>query len=91
MGKLPTDLSGRQVRMALEGSRFVFRRLRGRHMILRREQPYARLVVHDHKRVRAGTLRGILHQADLTIEDSVTLLRPLDAVIVPRTKTSRAV
>lgn len=74
MGKLPTDLSGRQVRIALEHSGFVFRRQRGSHMILRRDQPYARVVVPDHKQVRAGTLRRILHEAGLTIDDFVTLL-----------------
>jgi len=42
MGKLPTGLSGRQVPTALERAGFVFRRQRGSHMILRRDEPYAR-------------------------------------------------
>ena len=45
MAKLPTDLSGREVRAALERAGFVFRRQRGSHMILRRDDPYARAVV----------------------------------------------
>ena len=57
MAKLPTDLSGREVRVALEQMGFVFRRQKGSHMILRRDLPYARAVVPDHKNVRIGTLR----------------------------------
>jgi predicted RNA binding protein YcfA (HicA-like mRNA interferase family) len=36
MAKLPADLSGRQVRRALERAGFTFRRQRGSHMVLRR-------------------------------------------------------
>ena len=74
MGKLPTGLSGRQVRTALERAGFVFRRQRGSHMILRRDEPYARVVVPDHKQLRPGTLRKILHEAGLTVDDLMTLL-----------------
>lgn len=74
MGKLPTGLSGRRVRTALERTGFVFRRQRGSHMILRRDDPYARVVVPDHKQLRPGTLRKILHEAGLTVEEFVTLL-----------------
>jgi len=41
MAKLPTDLSGREVRAALERAGFIFRRQTGSHMILRRDDPYA--------------------------------------------------
>lgn len=41
--KLPTDLSGREVSGALERVGFVFRRQSGSHMILRREEPHARI------------------------------------------------
>lgn len=75
MAKLPTDLSGREVRIALEQIGFVFRRQKGSHMILRRDAPYARAVVPDHKNVRIGTLRHILNEAGLTVEEFVQLLR----------------
>ena len=39
MAKLPTDLSGREVRAALERAGFVFRRQTGSHMMLRRDEP----------------------------------------------------
>ncbi|MHC4064691.1 MAG: type II toxin-antitoxin system HicA family toxin [Planctomycetota bacterium] len=74
MGKLPAGLSGRRVRMALEQVGFVFRRQRGSHMVLRRERPYARVVVPDHKELRPGTLRKILHEAGMTVEDLLAAL-----------------
>lgn len=49
MPKLPADLSGRQVRAALERAGFTFRRQKGSHMVLLRENPRARTVVPDHK------------------------------------------
>ena len=74
MAKLPTDLSGREVRKALERAGFVFRRQRGSHMVLRRDDPYGRAVVPDHKQIRAGTLRQILAEAGLTVEQFMQLL-----------------
>jgi predicted RNA binding protein YcfA (HicA-like mRNA interferase family) len=75
VAKLPTDLSGRDVRTALERAGFVFRRQTGSHMILRREQPHARAVVPDHKQIRAGTLRRIIADAGITVEQLLQLLR----------------
>ena len=75
MAKLPTDLSGRHVRAALERAGFIFRRQSGSHMMLRRDQPYARVVVPDHKQLRSGTLRRIIADAGLTVEEFIALLR----------------
>ena len=75
MAKLPSDLSGREVRSALERVGFVFRRQSGSHMILRRDNPHARVVVPDHKQLRSGTLRRILADAGLTVDQFVELLR----------------
>jgi len=74
VSKLPTDLSGREVRAALERAGFVFRRQTGSHMVLRRDEPYARVVVPDHKQIRQGTLRHIVTEAGLTIEQFKQLL-----------------
>jgi len=74
VAKLPTDLSGLEVRAALERAGFVFRRQSGSHMILRRDQPYARAVVPDHKQLRSGTLRRIIADAGLTVEQFIQLL-----------------
>jgi hypothetical protein len=43
-------------------------------MIMRREEPYARAVVPDHKRIRAGTLRRIISEAGLTVDEFIALL-----------------
>jgi predicted RNA binding protein YcfA (HicA-like mRNA interferase family) len=72
--KLPTNLSGADLRRALERIGFVFQRQKGSHMILRRETPYSRVVVPDHRRVRPGTLRQILHEAGLSVEQLHELL-----------------
>ena len=74
MAKLPTDLSGREVRTALERAGFIFRRQTGSHMILRRDAPYARAVIPDHKQIRSGTLRRIITDAGLTVELFMQLL-----------------
>ena len=74
MPKLPKDLSGRDVRAALERVGFVFSRQSGSHMILRRNEPYARVVVPDHKTIRQGTLRHIISDAGLTVEQFLALL-----------------
>jgi len=75
MARLPTNLSGRQVRAAFERAGFVFRRQTGSHMILRRDDPYARVVVPDHAQVRQGTLRRIIADAGLTVDQFLGLLR----------------
>ena len=74
MGRLPTDLSGREVRVALERAGFMFRRQSGSHMILGRESPHARVVVPDHRQIRAGTLRHIVTEAGLTVDQFLELL-----------------
>jgi predicted RNA binding protein YcfA (HicA-like mRNA interferase family) len=74
VAKLPTDLSGRDVRLALERAGFVFRRQTGSHMILRRDEPHARVVVPDHKQIRIGTLRRIIADAGLSVEKLLELL-----------------
>jgi predicted RNA binding protein YcfA (HicA-like mRNA interferase family) len=74
MTKIPTDLSGRSLVRALEKIGFVVKRQRGSHIILRRGNPPARVVVPDHKSLRVGTLRTILNTAGLTVEELLKLL-----------------
>ena len=74
MVKLPTDLSGREVRAALERAGFVFRRQSGSHMVLRRDNPYARTIIPDHKQIRSGTLRRIIADAGFTVDQFLQLL-----------------
>ena len=72
--RVPLGLSGAEVRRALERAGFVFRRQTGSHMILRRDNPYSRVVVPNHPSLRIGTLRQILQDAGLTVEDLLRLL-----------------
>jgi predicted RNA binding protein YcfA (HicA-like mRNA interferase family) len=60
------------LKTALERAGFVFRRQAGSHMVLRRDRPYARVVVPDHKQIR--TLRRIVADAGLTVEQFMKLL-----------------
>jgi predicted RNA binding protein YcfA (HicA-like mRNA interferase family) len=73
MSKLPS-ISGRACIKALERAGFMVRRQEGSHVILRRSQPFAQLVVPDHKELDRGTLRAIIRQADITVEEFLGLL-----------------
>ena len=74
MTKLPSDLSGHDLIKALERIGFVVQRQRGSHIVLRRQTPFARVTVPNHKILRLGTLRTILHAAGLTVEQLIELL-----------------
>ena len=71
--KLPTDVSGQELVRVLLRVGFVVNRQRGSHIILRRGDPYARVVVPDHKQIRPGTLRQILNEAGITIAQLIDL------------------
>lgn len=73
MSKLPR-LSGRDCVKALEKAGFQVKRQHGSHIILRRDQPFAQLVVPDHRELDTGTLRAILRQAGINPEQFIQLL-----------------
>ena len=73
MAKLPTGLSGRRVSAALERAGFVFVRQKGSHMILHSGSVW--VVVPDHRTVKPGTLRGIIADAGLTVDEFIGLLK----------------
>jgi predicted RNA binding protein YcfA (HicA-like mRNA interferase family) len=72
--KLPSDVSGRAMQKALERIGFVYQRQKGSHIVLRRDDPYARVIVPDHKELRPGTLRQILNEAGITVQQFIELL-----------------
>jgi predicted RNA binding protein YcfA (HicA-like mRNA interferase family) len=74
MTKLPADLSGRDLIKALQRIGFVVQRQRGSHIILRRDSPFARVSVPNHKTLRSGTLRAILQEAELSVEELLEIL-----------------
>jgi predicted RNA binding protein YcfA (HicA-like mRNA interferase family) len=73
MSKLPI-ISGRECVSALEKAGFSFKRQEGSHIIMRRDLPFAQVVVPDHKQLDRGTLRAILRQAGIGVEEFCLLL-----------------
>ena len=74
MSKLPRGLSGSEVVRALQRAGFYLKRRKGSHIVLRRDNPFAQVVVPDHKSIDPGTLASILDGAGLTVEDFIKLL-----------------
>jgi predicted RNA binding protein YcfA (HicA-like mRNA interferase family) len=66
-------MSGQEVVRALSKAGFYFKRQKGSHIILRRDIPFAQVVVPDHKSVDTGTLSHILDDANLSVEEFVKL------------------
>lgn len=75
MTKLPV-VKGRECIRALERAGFVVDRQRGSHITLIRDNPFARATVPNHnKPLKPGTLRSIIREADLTVDEFVDLLK----------------
>jgi len=74
MSKLPV-ISGRKCVRALERAGFYLKRQTGSHLVLRRDEPFAQVVVPDHKVLDRGTLRAIVRQAGLSVDEFVSLLK----------------
>lgn len=73
MNKLPV-ISGLECIRALEKEGFYVKRQKGSHIVLRRDKPFAQLVVPEHKKLDRGTLRSIIREADLTVSQFISLL-----------------
>ena len=74
MSHLPR-ISGREVAKALEKIGYTFDRQKGSHMILRqRLAPHRRIVVPDHKEIAKGTLRSIIRECGLSVDEFKSLL-----------------
>ena len=43
-------------------------------MVYRRDRPFAQVTVPDHRELDRGTLRGIIRQAELTVDEFIELL-----------------
>ena len=74
MSKLPVISGPRCVRV-LERAGFYLKRQTGSHLILRRDEPFAQVGVPDHKVLDRGTLRAIIRQVGLSIEEFVGFLK----------------
>lgn len=74
MPELPV-ISGREAVRAFGRAGYKTDRQRGSHIILRQaEPPHRRLTIPDHKELQKGTLRALIRQAGLSVEEFVTLL-----------------
>jgi len=60
----PSLLQG--VRQTLRKVGFIIKRQQGSHIILRRDDPFAQVVVPEHKELDGGTLPAIIRQAELS-------------------------
>lgn len=73
MSRLPV-VSGRQCVKALTKAGFVVARQRGSHIVLYRDEPPAQITVPDHRELDRGTLRSIIRQAGMTVDEFVALI-----------------
>jgi predicted RNA binding protein YcfA (HicA-like mRNA interferase family) len=75
VSKLPRGLSGKEVVKALGNAGFYIKRRKGSHVVLRRDNPFAQVVVPDHKSIDTGTLDSILDGASLSVDEFIKLLK----------------
>ncbi len=74
MPKLPV-VSGIETVKAFSKIGYEVDHQTGSHIIIRqRKYPHRRLTVPNHKEVAKGTLRGLIKQAGLTVEEFIELL-----------------
>lgn len=68
-------ISGRNVVKALAKVGYEKDRQTGSHIILRQiEHPHRRVVIPDHKEIAKGTLRAVIQQTGLTVQEFIALL-----------------
>ncbi len=75
MSRLPRGLSGKEVIKALGKAGFYIKRRKGSHVVLRRDNPFAQVVVPDHKIIDTGTLSSVLDGANLSVDEFIKLLK----------------
>jgi predicted RNA binding protein YcfA (HicA-like mRNA interferase family) len=74
LSKLPS-ISAREAIRVFERVGYERDRQRGSHIVLRhRDAPHRRLVVPEHKSLAKGTLRALIREAGLTIDEFNALL-----------------
>lgn len=73
MSKLPR-ISGKDCIKALQKVGFYQKRRESSHIILRRDEPFTQVVVPAHQELATGTLRAIIRDVDLSVEEFIDLL-----------------
>jgi predicted RNA binding protein YcfA (HicA-like mRNA interferase family) len=67
-------VSGAQCVKVLEKAGFVIYRQRGSQITLVRAEPKSQTTVPNHKELDRGTLRAIIRQAGLSVDEFIALL-----------------
>ena len=73
MSKLPV-VPGHDCVKALEKAGFYFKRQEVSHIVLRRDDLFLQVVVPNHKELDRGTLRAIMRQAGISVDEFAKLL-----------------
>lgn len=74
MSKLPV-VSGQDMVKALGKIGYAFDHQRGSHIVLRQTfEPFRRVTIPNHREIAKGTLRKIIRETGLTVDDLVNLL-----------------
>ncbi|MEZ6235047.1 MAG: type II toxin-antitoxin system HicA family toxin [Phycisphaerales bacterium] len=75
MGRLPV-VSGKEAVRAFERIGYEVNHQTGSHIILRRrEAPHRHVSIPNHREIAKGTLRGLIRDAGLTVEEYENPLR----------------
>ena len=70
--KIPRDVNGSEAARALRRAGFEQIRQTGSHLIMRKDG--RTVVVPQHKPIKPGTLKGVIEQAGLTVEEFIKQL-----------------
>lgn len=74
MSKLPV-VSGKDAVRAFSKLHYQLDHQTGSHMVLRQDRaPFRRLTIPNHKEIAKGTLRSLIREAGLTVDEFVGLL-----------------
>jgi predicted RNA binding protein YcfA (HicA-like mRNA interferase family) len=73
LSKLPV-ISGADCVKALSKIGFELYRQRGSHIVVVRKSPPSQTTVPNHRELDRGTLRAIIRQTGLTVEEFIALL-----------------
>ena len=74
MSKIPR-IAARECIRVLSGVGFYVARQSGSHIIMKRYDPKATTIVPNHDELAVGTLRRIISDAGLTVDEFISLLR----------------
>ena len=67
-------LSGRDVVKAFQSFGWSVARQRGSHIVMVKDGEPATLSIPDHKEIAKGTMRSLIHSANLTIDQFLSAL-----------------